>query len=1503
MSSSNKNGPSPKVIAYLIHHLVLPPKLPQADDFDPDHENILLRTTIQALEEFQAHLSDPIQSQQVQSVLCTVKNLLGGRNSEGYVSESQLAQILAGFNAGANRGAIPIEIKAQNAGIFISRQYSSIVFESFELSPTNEETMTGKGRLIRSFPACAAMLNMETFRQADLRVTLARTIANLASQPAPGFQPQIRKAKENHDEMRDTTHPGMVTDFLMNVMSALGEPTDFVAIWKNTRDEVLWSQSKQPWRRSTLWLLVRVSMQLQFSRNKAFSGSNKSLYKPFMMFLLSKILGLASQHSGALGTELLYVTSAKLSRRIKKFEVLSQLQDTHPSQDWMTPIREALFRAHDVISKRWKTILDGTRMTIDAKVLEELRPENEISVDVPELKKSIAKIAARRNVSSISDFQPTAECPKIPAHELPSGFESHGEYQYFRLATVERWVECNLVQWLNRHIREQNATGSLRKLMEEYHNIAKPAYSGLPVSMSIMYLTLMELWVACDKSACSIHPLLHDFDPEIPLELLQSLLLPLKDQMKRLCDVEAYIQIQRNCISKNASSLFCDFGQPSSFAVRFFDQSPLHQALLSRIEQDAMDKKREKCSELSRKKREHRDLMEQFDQIIDCEYEWVITHPIYRTEEHRHIPSCKKCGLKAEANSIAIEVYEWPLSANQVVAKSTVFELDVPEAFFNWRDVTFMLLRSVFESTYRQAADQQPRARYVLPTDQGLSQFFSQRACGEQHIVLLSQVKPHTRSHRNQRGNASILNLTDEDVCVNNGLQYQYFDHPQGVFTDVLCHNERVLEWCTYKLPNRSLKLQKYLTRSPSQPDGVFPNEVMANQSECPTHISLDEYRAFGNLSFGHRVQYMNILTQLSMPALDFAKVETQLLLLQTVLQASCRSSSGTVERASHAILAEKRFGNALINQLEVNLQRVSENWESWRALASFVQLTTRLLTLAVSQQIQDKCRTYLSGARKVALGWLNVIKSRARMSTNNGKRAELYSKAVEIALLCVSTFDVDQGNVSAILREPSEASILLQCSIVIQENKEGVSSEHDPLYRSMLQSWRSLAYQTYSMLKNEIIYHGSNCLDDAIYESWSAFHPTSSWQSLGSSHEHWLMMKPSSTRLIHFNLLTAELLVDGLPLARLPQEFMLHPMYSALFGKTSLEVMPDTELGLRFSAKYAYRGYKLRFGMETSDMLVRATRNGQSFSLLPQRLFSGKFPAAFVEEHVHWYDHDHDEVEFRPCDDPWPTNSINWRLKRIGSAWQLTKPGVALVNSSSNTASALSRVLSSLESRLHIHVLLDKMSGSMDIELPRLQLGFRLEHQGSEIQSRQYRGMHVDPHQYLGTLVGFASKLILRRANGERLVLIPEGSVVYSKKDDHVTASVDKGTVVKMHAYQLDTILGRLVDNGNLQSKLFLCYLHALTSHCLPDPLTAHTGTESAISILRSGAVRSFDVLTKRNMLIMELIAELAPKRTYYPEQSCSWRDIIFTSEDISSGDDVSSPLLSLRRRRIFVR
>ncbi len=46
---------------YMVHHIFLPPKLPQEDDSSEEYETALVETTINALREFKEYVTDNCQ--------------------------------------------------------------------------------------------------------------------------------------------------------------------------------------------------------------------------------------------------------------------------------------------------------------------------------------------------------------------------------------------------------------------------------------------------------------------------------------------------------------------------------------------------------------------------------------------------------------------------------------------------------------------------------------------------------------------------------------------------------------------------------------------------------------------------------------------------------------------------------------------------------------------------------------------------------------------------------------------------------------------------------------------------------------------------------------------------------------------------------------------------------------------------------------------------------------------------------------------------------------------------------------------------------------------------------------------------------------------------------------------------------------------------------------------------------------------------------------------------
>ena len=1356
----------------------------------------------------------------------------------------------------------------------ISRVDDAINVEAFELSPLNQSAITTKGRLRRSFPGPAFSVSIGTFEKPELQAMIAHTLAKMSHQAAAETRPRARKAGRMHDEDRDTTHPNIITELFMNFLRSLGQPADVSRLWKNTREEIMWLKSRLPWRRSPMWLLVRVAMQLVFSR----STGPEDLYKTFMVFLMSHVLDLSHQHS--LPSDLLYVMNAKIARRLLKL-------DSRGDRSGFNYVQNVMRDSNELVHSRWSSVMEQAAPHYDLSRIGSLSFDEDVYCTLPSLDEYVMLLAKRENKRSPSAFEPTSALVKYQAEELPTHIRSSTEeYTTYNLRAFEDWVASKLYQWLDQHKLNTSTCGSLGDLIQRYHGVASNFYSGNPEAISIMLLTILELWIACDESAIQICDLLRDYDPGIPTELFQSLALPFRSQMKRLLRVETYLNGRQAGAKFRAPAIFRDFGLESCFSVKYFCQSSEHQVLLEKIESRATHARQEKCDELERKKAEYNSLIRLHDQS-ECEYIEVVVDFYNDFREQRHSSSCQKCRYKSQAASLDIRIHEWPLPSNALQTRSTIFELKVPCFFGHWRDITVSLLLDILKVEY--LSTDMPRTSHPLHSYQGLSSFFTPFS-STQRIGLLSQNKPHEVTHRR---NKSIAVTEKSDVCLNNGLWYQYHDNMTGGFVDNFRVTDEIPTLSTYKLPAQSASLQQFLFRPAAAPSGPSPNTVIASQSDCPDHMSLDEYKALSTIPLGYRIQWQNILLQLTVPSVDFKKVETGLVILQSICQAGLPSGNNVL-RSSHEVVGDETFAAVLLDSLHDALQRVKENWESSQALSTFICLATRLLSLASTEQIRTRCMVYLASVRVVTFTWVNILRHKAQKATDEGQRTDLISRAVEIALICVDSFNVDESYIDDTLALPEDASIFLQCSIVIQEGNYTISKISNCIISILHWRWKWLLYRSYQILAKRILQARHGSLDDAIKKSWSAYEAGDGWREVSEQMDYWLVSQTapqgnSDPLWVHFNLLTGELLVNGLPLARLPSEYEVHPTYRTLFGHSALEVMPTAVQGMQFSGKKEYAGNTLHFGINPIpgflgsppyDLLVQAVRDDRKYELIPSRILQGQFPVTFVDNFVHWYDTTNNCLEFRPIEDPWVSSSNNWSLTGggAGSRWYLTKHEASLVNVRSKTANELSSLLSPLEDPLQIHMIFHHSSSSLKVELPRLQLDFHLKSRESSLHSRQFRGMVIDPDQSLGSLFGLRNKLMLKDENdGSRLVILPEGHVSYEKNGDHVRVIINKDSAVKAHAYVVDGQIGRLVDNGSLQSKLVLCYLHALTSFCLPDPLTQRTGTEQALWILNSAAVRSFDQLAQENVEILSQIARLTPGRSYYPVnervmQSVNW-------------------------------
>lgn len=168
----------------VVHHVFLPPKLPQRAD--GDSEIALLNATSQALVALRDLLLPELPPKALDNAIALLANIQEINTvPDGRVDEVRLQKILTSLPVGRSLAA---NVSSQNAAVLVTRRRSDLVFEEFELSPLDGDVVQTKGRLTRTFPGRAVAVPAQVLDEADFSAMIANTLSTMCHQPAPGMQ-------------------------------------------------------------------------------------------------------------------------------------------------------------------------------------------------------------------------------------------------------------------------------------------------------------------------------------------------------------------------------------------------------------------------------------------------------------------------------------------------------------------------------------------------------------------------------------------------------------------------------------------------------------------------------------------------------------------------------------------------------------------------------------------------------------------------------------------------------------------------------------------------------------------------------------------------------------------------------------------------------------------------------------------------------------------------------------------------------------------------------------------------------------------------------------------------------------------------------------------------------------------------------------------------------------------------------------------------------------------
>lgn len=1028
----------------------------------------------------------------------------------------------------------------------------------------------------------------------------------------------------------------------------------------------------------------------------------------------------------------------------------------------------------------------------------------------------------------------------------------------------------------------ENHCAQFKTLMQLYQRRASQAYKSDPEQLSTMILTLLEMWQAIDSIAIILYPLLDEYAPEFPRDILYPLQIAQLSDLQRVQDVENYLEHRHSFAQASLPSVFREMS-PHSFAVRYFDQSQEMQQLAATIKDADEKAKAKKEEEWVEKSWEYEAVMKQAAETTCLLIEDAID-PLKRRCDHRH---CLKHHLERRGAKMKIQMHEAALPEDDVQMKSLVFELLLPTAFAAWRDATWQMIQLGRPNTIPD--DHGPKR--LLANYQGLSMYMGPT---ESFITLGSGWKSFMHTHY-----APVSFPTPLDkVCVPQQLRFGLFDQSRGLWTSKHRDKPSFANLCAPYLPPRSVygSLRKYLHPTfEGKPSSA--NEIIASQTRCPNFLTPTEFTSFQDLRLGNRIQWIRLLRELASSNLNFGMLEVGILVTELALVVGPPHEQSLL-RAGHWVFEDLSFCRALTTQIQRRLESIAENWREGQTVDCFLVLLQRVWSLSTFPETRKEAEKLILYVRKTTHDWSRSLRQEICNATSTETAQKRSQDALLAALLCRKTFNLEATDPNYFL-EADMLATFLECSFTLKDNlpvnEVGFIGKLPVYLKKLYVSDLKLVHRLEPQLRGAILSMNhavnqavNNVWADAEGQSTRVFTP---WAFLSTPYDGWVTAQSTNIdglleQSVFFDIIDGTLLIDGQPLGHLPDDYTKQEFFHRIFGNRVFMTYPSSIPGMSYQLASLFEGHQIHFGFRDGVPFMRARLSKRTLELVPPTTFLSSnedpdLPLPLIEGCAHWLDLASHEIEIRSSSTMWRSKQRNWVIDL--RTWQAHRGQVdqrysLLVDPRSLVFNRIAKIIEPFEHRRNM-IVFQPQKGNVALHLPGLELAFRVNLDGL-LESQQLRAV-IDTNQDAETLYGMESKLVLRDSMvpEDRSIVVAMGPATIEQHRNHVRVRIKHDGYYAR--FPINKVLGRLECASEPRLIYFKAYCHAITAFVLPDPLTRRTGTDEAIHCLRSGNAQPWAPVDEVAYRILSNIANLTPKRVYYPEklkvlQKAVWKDYL---------------------------
>jgi len=642
-------------------------------------------------------------------------------------------------------------------------------------------------------------------------------------------------------------------------------------------------------------------------------------------------------------------------------------------------------------------------------------------------------------------------------------------------------------------------------------------------------------------------------------------------------------------------------------------------------------------------------------------------------------------------------------------------------------------------------------------------------------------------------------------------------------------------------------------------------NLPYARQNIKPDCLSKPQYLSFGNMRAFPNIQLRNILNAIQDRLLPFTEEIVHTLVYQSLFHmGKISSEDGQLKLEWKTDLANPYFGRDANEIFELFYEEIKDSPKNYKCVKFIGSLCN------VFSEWEVKCRNTARNLAKAAFKWAEDLGSEIEKSPPSSapsiraKQVVLYQHAIMV----LSGGSLDGKDVAALIK------MIVKSKNLFTEDKRS---------REIGANATEIKYALSQKL-GEIIEAASldpSILTQALRSVFQRCPKSLHWKRWSSDNNTWTQCFEARGKdgcFYNINVVTGEILINGLPPSQLPLSILGHQMYIRSFGDRNFEVVekgnfletchPVFGRFYKFSKGSPIKIYE--FKEDESEMLELLDGTADGI------LWSRDLPIRLKSMHSHWLDRGKHLIALR--DICFKDRNISFLIKLRSNCGENVEGEVKCINMYCDDRQNLSRlaqnmhgldtlvfqeqskalnIISKFEPKKYIHSLVNAQN-ELSFFCPRYNLTFTLL-QGV-LCCREIAGYQLMRYQQSDKVFrGITKYLILTESKGNgMLIIFPKGEVV-RKSPGCIDIEVkdDFNEQVMWYQYKFHPRFKYLENKQSRASRMQLAALHIATSSVIPDEVLGMTGEERAAALVRQ--CWGNRPLTKEECLVLNNIKQLA--------------------------------------------